>query len=210
MREPRALIVLAGGQSRRMGRDKARLPAGTTTLVERIIVRLSPMVDEVIVAGGSFPDLDGVRVVADDRPGAGPLTGIAAGLRALPGEVGWVVACDLPDVDPRVGELLFGLAADVDAVVPRPKTRPEALCAVYRRRLVPRIEGLLAAGEHRVTALLGQSNVRYVEAAVLRGVDPELRSFRNLNTPPEYRAWLDSVSREAAPGRPDRPSVPGR
>lgn len=188
------MIVLAGGQSRRMGTDKARLPARTTTLVQRIIDRLSPVVDQVIVAGGSFPDLNGVRAVADDRPGAGPLAGIAAGLRALPGEVGWVVACDLPDVDPRVGELLFGLAADVDAAVPRPGTQPEALCAVYRRRLVPRIEGLLAAGEHRVTALLGESNVRYVDAAELRMVDPELRSFRNLNTPEEYRAWLDSIS----------------
>jgi molybdopterin-guanine dinucleotide biosynthesis protein A len=194
MREPRALIVLAGGRSRRMGRDKARLPVGTTILVERIIGRLAPAVDQVIVAGGSFPDLDGVRLVADDEPGAGPLTGIAAGLRALPGEVGWVVACDLPDVDPRVGELLFALAADVDAVVPRPGARPEALCAVYHRRLVPRIERMLAAGEHRVRALLEESRVSYVDAPELRNVDPELRSFRNLNTPEEYRAWLDAVS----------------
>jgi molybdopterin-guanine dinucleotide biosynthesis protein A len=194
MREPRALIVLAGGQSRRMGSDKARLPAGTTTMVERIIDRLSPVVDQVIVAGGSFPDLDAVHRVADGRRGAGPLTGIAAGLRAMRGAVGWVVACDLPDVEPQVGELLFSLALGVDAVVPRPFDRPEALCAVYQRDLVPRIDALLDAGEHRVRTLLEASRVHYVGAEELRAVDPELRSLRNLNTPQEYQAWLESVS----------------
>ena len=189
----RTLIVLAGGQSRRMGQDKAHLPTGAGTLLERIVERLSPLVDQVVVAGGTPPSIPEVRWVADARPGAGPLGGMAAGLAAMSGDLGWTVACDLPDVEPRIGELLFASAHEVDAVVPRLDVRPECLCAVYRGSLAGRILTLLDAGERRVTALLDGIRVRYVEAAELRRVDPELRSFRNLNTPDEYQDWVTSL-----------------
>lgn len=174
-----------------MGRDKAALPAGPGTLLERIVARLSPVVDDVIVAGGPAHAVSRVRWVADARPHAGPLAGIAAGLAAMRGDLGWVVACDLPDVEPAIGELLFQGGRD-DAVVPRLDGRPQGLCAVYRRTLADRILVMLDAGERRVSALLDEVRVRYVDADELRRVDPELRSFRNLNTPEEYRAWVTS------------------
>jgi molybdopterin-guanine dinucleotide biosynthesis protein A len=189
----RTLIILAGGLSRRMGRDKANLPTGAGTLLERIVERLSPVVDEVVVAGGPSLSIPAGRWVPDARSGAGPLAGMAAGLAVLSGDVAWVVACDLPDVEPGVGELLFDSASDVDAVVPRLDGRPECLCAVYRASLAGRILTLLNDGERRVTALLDGIRVRYVEAAELRRVDPELRSFRNLNTPEEYQDWVTSL-----------------
>jgi len=191
--ESRTLIVLAGGQSRRMGQDKAHLPTGAGTLLERIVDRLSPVVDQLIVAGGPALSIPAVRWVPDARPGAGPLAGMAAGLGATSGDLAWIVACDLPDVEPCVGELLFDLAPDVDAVVPRLDRRPECLCAVYRASLAARILTMLDAGDRRVTALLDGIRVRYVEAAELRRVDPELRSFRNLNTPDEYQGWVTSL-----------------
>ena len=86
--------------------------------------------------------------------------------------------------------LLCGLAGEVDAVVPRLDSEPQGVCAVYDRGLAPRIERLLAAGERRLKMLLAASKVRYVTPDELRPVDPELRSFRNINTPAEYRAWL--------------------
>jgi molybdopterin-guanine dinucleotide biosynthesis protein A len=189
----RTLIILAGGQSRRMGRDKARLPSGGGTLLERIVDRLSPVVDQVIVAGGPPVSIPGVRWVPDSRPGSGPLAGMAAGLAAMSGDLAWIVACDLPDLEPRIGELLFASALDVDAVVPRLDATPEGLCAVYRANLAPRMLAMLDAGERRVTALLDGIRVRYIEAADLRPIDPELRSFRNLNTPDEYEAWVTSL-----------------
>jgi molybdopterin-guanine dinucleotide biosynthesis protein A len=189
----RTLIILAGGQSRRMGQDKAHLPTGAGTLLERIVDRLSPVVDEVIVAGGPPLSIPEVRWVPDARPSAGPLAGMAAGLAALGGDLGWIVACDLPDVEPRIGDLLFASATDVDAVVPRLDGRPECLCAVYRASLAGRILTMLDAGDRRVTSLLDGIRVRYVEAAELRRVDPDLRSFRNLNTPDEYQGWVTSL-----------------
>ena len=186
-----SLVILAGGLSRRMGRDKASLPAGDETLIEHLARRLAPVVDETIVAGGSDrPALLGVRMVDDLYPGMGPLAGIHAGLRAARSPRVWVVGCDLPDVDPALAPLLLGLAGDVDAVVPRIDSEPQGVCAIYDRALERRIDDLLASGERRVKMLLAASNVRYVTAEELRVVDPELRSLRNINTPADYQAWL--------------------
>ena len=191
MRGGCSLVILAGGLSRRMGRDKAALPAGEGTLIEHLARRLAPVVDETIIAGGSAGrTLAGVTGVDDRYPGLGPLAGIHAGLLAARFPLVWVVGCDLPDVDPGLAALLCGLAGDVDAVVPRVDSEPQGVCAVYDRALAPRIDRLLAAGERRVKMLLAASKVRYVTPEELRAVDPELRSFRNINTPADYRAWI--------------------
>jgi molybdenum cofactor guanylyltransferase len=191
MRGGCSLVILAGGLSRRMGRDKASLPAGDGTLIEHLARRLAPVVDETIVAGGSGrPTLSGVRMVEDRYPGLGPLAGIHAGLAAARYAHVWVVGCDLPDADPALAHLFLGLAAGYDAVVPRIDAEPQGVCALYDPALASRIDGLLASGERRVKALLAASNVRYVTPEELRTVDPELRSFRNINTPADYEAWL--------------------
>jgi molybdopterin-guanine dinucleotide biosynthesis protein A len=191
MRSGCSLVILAGGLSRRMGRDKGTLPAGDGTLIEHLARRLGPVVDETIVAGGSLAaSLDGVRVVADHQPGLGPLAGILAGLAAANHRHVWVVGCDLPDVEPALGGLLLALAGEYEAVVPRPDLEPEGVCALYLRELAPRIAALLEAGERSIKSLLDRSAVRYVASDELRTVDPALRSFRNINTPADYQDWL--------------------
>ncbi len=129
--------------------------------------------------------------MVDDRyPGLGPLAGMHAGFRAARYPYVWVVGCDLPDVDPGLAFMLLGLAGDYDAVVPRIDGEPQGVCAVCDRALASRVEGLLEDGDRRVKSLLAASNVRYVTPEELRVVDPELRSFRNINTPADYHAWL--------------------
>lgn len=191
MRSGCSLVILAGGLSRRMGHDKASLPAGNGTLIEHLARRLAPVVDEIIIAGGS-PRLsvEGARVVADHRSGLGPLAGMLAGFAVAKNPHVWVVGCDLPDVEPALGGLLGALAADYEVVVPRPEGEPEGVCALYARALVPRIEALLRSGQRSVRSLLACSTVRYVAPDELRTVDPQLRSFRNLNTPADYQDWL--------------------
>src|SRR2546423_4268073 len=191
MRSGCSLVILAGGLSRRMGRDKAALPAGGGTLVEHLARRLAPVVDEIIIAGGSAePRLDGVRLAADRDAGLGPLAGMHAGLMAARHPYAFVVGCDLPDVEPAVVTLLRGLAGTYEAVVPRADREPESVCALYARTLASRIEDLLEAGERSIKTLLATTNVRYVGREELFAVDPGLRSFRNLNTPADYRAWV--------------------
>jgi molybdopterin-guanine dinucleotide biosynthesis protein A len=101
-----------------------------------------------------------------------------------------VVGCDLPDVEPALGGLLLALAGDYEAVVPRPDLEPMGVCALYVRELAPRIATLLESGERSVKSLLDRSSVRYVASDELRAADPELRSFRNINTPSDYEDWL--------------------
>ncbi len=177
-----------------MGQDKALLPVGRGTLLAHVVSRLAPTVDEVIVAGARQVDPGlPARWVADRTPGAGPLAGMAAGLKAARHPYAWVVACDLPQVEPRLADLLFDAAQGFDAAVPRPDQDPEGVCAVYRTGLVARIEELLAVGRASVLSLLERSTVRYLDAQVLRDVDPGLGSFRNLNTPEDYERWLSSL-----------------
>jgi len=184
-------VILAGGHSRRMGHDKATLPAGDGTLIEHLARRLAPVVAETIIAGGSQrPPFEGAHVVPDEQPGLGPLAGMLAGLTAAKERHVWVVGCDLPDVEPALGGLLRALAGDYEAVVPCPEQEPEGVCALYVRELAPRIEALLEAGERSIKSLLECSRVRYVGPDELRAVDPELRSFRNINTPADYEGWL--------------------
>lgn len=188
---PCTLLILAGGKSRRMGRDKATLPAGATTLTEHIAARLAATVDETLVAAGHHDAIGTLETVADQVPGGGPLRGMQAGLTAANHPLVWVVACDLPDVQPALLAILAAAADGVDAVVPIVAGEPQGVCALYRRASVlPVVERLLQQGRHSVKSLLGEINVRYLPEAELRPVDPELRSFRNLNTPADYEAWL--------------------
>lgn len=188
-----SLVILAGGRSRRMGRDKAALPAGDGTMVEHLARRLGPAADEIIVATGSNQPaltLDGIQQVIDCYPGAGPLAGMHAGFLAAHQPWVWVVGCDLPDVEPALGRFLLDLAPGFEAVVPKPNGEPEGVCALYDRNLALAIQSQLEAGEHSLKALMARSRVRLVPASALRTVDPELRSFRNVNTTADYEAWL--------------------
>jgi molybdopterin-guanine dinucleotide biosynthesis protein A len=176
-----------------MGKDKATLSAAGQSLTERIIERLSPVVDEVIVAVGAR-DLElGVgRSVHDHFSGVGPLAGIHAGLRAAAFDHAWVVACDYPDVDPGIGRQLLRVVNGFDAAVPLVEGRAQGVCAVYSVRVIAVVERLIASGQRSVAALLESCRVRYLDEAALRQVDPQLASFRNLNTPADYEDWVRS------------------
>lgn len=185
------LVILAGGASRRMGRDKALLPAGDGGMAERLLRRLGPVVDEVIIAGGSAAP-DGARHVADRHAGRGPLAGMQAAFDVAAHPCVWVVACDLPDVESAMLGLLQSHSEGVDAVVPIVAGEVQGLCALYRRDVGAQIGRLLESNESSVKALLHAITTRYLDEAALRRVDPELRSFRNINTPADYEAWLRS------------------
>lgn len=192
-----SLVILAGGRSRRMGRDKAALPVGDQTMLAHLASRLRPAVDEVIVVGAPVRAMAGVRLTRDRYRGLGPLAGIHAGLLAAGRPRVWVVGCDLPDAEPALGRLLLGFADGYEAVVPCIDGEPQGVCALYERSLAPRIAAALEAGERSVKRLLRDFRVRYLSAEEVRAADPGLRSFRNLNTPADYQAWL-----QASRGRP--------
>jgi molybdopterin-guanine dinucleotide biosynthesis protein A len=197
----RAAVVLCGGHSRRMGRDKAWLPFGEVTLLERVVGRVAPLVDECVVvarAGQQVPG--GFDVVRDPPGGEGPLAGIVSGLASVRAERVFVTACDAPLLVPAVVERLFSLSADVDVVVPRIGRHHMVLTAVYARSLLPSAEALLAARRLRPFYLLEHARVRIIGEDDLRDVDPDLDSLRDCDTPEAYE---DALKRAgfAAPSR---------
>lgn len=198
-------IVLAGGQSRRMGQDKAGLPFGEASLVAWVVGRVGPACAEVIVVArdtGDCPDC-GARVIGDRWPGWGPLGGLATGLHAITTPYAAVVACDLPFVEPGLLLGLAGLAPDWDAIVPQIGGRAQPLCAIYRATVGQVAEAVLSRGGRALHDLLVPPDlrVRYVPEGMLREWDPALRSFENINTPEEYeraKALLSGGPQSAA------------
>ena len=189
-----AAIILAGGESRRMGRNKAFLDLGGLPLLGHVLRTLSPVCGEVLVVARdpeAYPGV-GVRVVGDLVPGAGPLGGLYTGLRASADAVNFCVACDMPLVRAEVVRRLLGMLAGHDAVVPVLPApgggeRPEPLHAVYHRRVAAEAEARLRRGPASLRSLLRGLEVRWVRAHEIRSLDPRLDSFRNVNTPEEYR-----------------------
>lgn len=190
-------ILLAGGQSRRMGQEKALLDWHGEPLLHFMVRRLQAVCSGVLVVTNS-PAVRAralVPTIPDERPGDGPLAGIQAGLRASPAEYNLIVACDMPLIQPALVAYLGRLAPGYDAVVPRRRAGWEPLCAVYAQRCLPVIDAQLERDGRKVDHLFPALRVRAVSEEELRAVDPTLQSFRNLNTPEEY-AELLAVTKE--------------
>lgn len=187
-----ALVLLAGGESRRMGRPKALLPVGGTTLAGWQVQRLQGAFAETLVAtapASPLPvSLEPLRVV-DGWPGAGPLAGLEAGLRAISRDWAFCLACDLPLVTLEVAGRLALAAAGHEAAVPRAGGRAHPTCAVYARGAAPHLRRALEGGERRLTVVAAQLDVVWVE-------DIEEHLLTNLNTP----ADLERLRRRVGAG----------
>jgi len=181
----RSALVLCGGESLRMGRDKATLPFAGEALVARVSRLVSQAVDEVVWVARPGQDLPATTatVVRDAEEGLGPLSALAAGLRAVSGDLVFVTACDTPLLRPAVAARLFDLAGAHDACVPVLGGVAMTLCAVYRRTVADEAERLVAARQLAVRGLLDRVNVKRVDAAAFRDIDPQLDSFLSCDTP---------------------------
>lgn len=208
-----SLVINAGGQSRRMGQDKALLtvPTNQQPLLAHIMLRLHNLpIDQMIVVSNHLratpmPALAApVIFVPDVYPGAGALGGIATGLQWCK-DWGVFVACDMPLVRWRVFEFLCKLASEQtaegencwDAVVPQIDGYAQPLHALYQRRVLPAMQKRLAAGELRATSFLDDVRVRWVSETELRPLDPDFHSFFNANTPEEWQTALGWLANEA-------------
>ncbi len=181
------VVILAGGQSRRMGRDKLRLTLGGETLLARALRRWGEVFPRVLVSVAGperFPEL-GERRVFDRFPGAGPLAGLHAGLLAA-GEDVFLTGADMPFSSPEKALELASLCGEAEAcVLTDEKGRWEPLFGYYRPSVLPKTEELLTAGRRSMGALLGSVRLREVFLAEL-GEKPDSPLARNVNVPEDY------------------------
>lgn len=178
-------FILAGGRSSRMGQDKSLLPVDGGSLVERISNVLSGLVVSVGIVGGSEAHRQrGMRVIADDFPGYGPVGGILTALRSSRSEWNLVVACDMPAL--TVGflkELMASRTEDVACVVPRtPDGRMHPLCALYHRSAKPVFESEILRGTRKLTQVVQLLPFREVLAG-------DASVLQNLNTPQDWQCF---------------------
>ncbi|MCS6860842.1 MAG: molybdenum cofactor guanylyltransferase [Abditibacteriales bacterium] len=180
-------VVLAGGKSSRMGREKALLRWQGQPLVRRVVEVLQEVFPTVRVVTPSeeVAKAAGVPSLSDRFPERGPLGGIHAALAAV-GDC-FVCATDMPFLKADFIQYLCSLAEGWDVVVPRVANRPETLHAIYRATCLTIIERQLTEGVNKVAAFFPLVRVRFVEEAECRRFDAALRMFVNVNTPDEYR-----------------------
>lgn len=187
-------FVLAGGQSTRMGVDKARIEIAGTPLLLRAVNLLKAHVDSVTVLGPPERyEFIEESTVPDSRPGKGPLAAILTGLEHLAGEWGIFLAGDLPLLDGRFIELLIRRTAtnDSDAVVPRTSRGWQPLCAAYRRTSARHIREALEQGEMGIIQVLPRLRVDVIAPGDLALVGVDETIFENLNYPEDWQRISD-------------------
>ena len=182
-----AAIILAGGRSTRLGRDKASEVLLGRPMLQHVIDRVQALVAEIVVVRAReqlLPDVASaapLRVAEDDFESRGPLGGIYSGLMATAADRSLVVACDMPLLSRPLLEEMVRRSAGCDVVMPV-LAYPEPLHAVYSRDCIAPIRERIEAGQLKITNFLGAVGVCYVREEECRALDPDLRSFTNTNT----------------------------
>jgi len=184
------LLVLAGGDSRRMGRPKAWIEVGDTVLLRYVVERLAPAFSEVVVSFGEpeqMQQLVPYRVVFDRKRDAGPLAGLEAGLMAARHDVLFAVACDMPYVTQTTAQLAVAAARNSDAAIARHDGLFEPVCGAYRKTALPAIVGALDAGNYTAHDVAQSLDVTWLE-----GLDSA--EFESLNTPADLERFHAAFS----------------
>ncbi|MGI9016834.1 MAG: molybdenum cofactor guanylyltransferase [Euzebya sp.] len=183
-------IVLAGGASRRMGRDKALIRLRGERLVDRAVSRLQQVCDDVIVASGhrTIPGLEVNQV--RDAVGVGPLAGLTAGLTRVNHELAFVIAVDLPEASPSLLQQLALLWTGEAAVIPSACGRAQPLHAVWSASAAIGLDALLAEGHHSVIAAAQSLGATFLTQEQTRELTRDDRWAVNVNEPADLHRYF--------------------
>ena len=190
----RSAIVLAGGFSSRFGQDKGALELNGKPLIKHVIEAVKSVVSEIVVVTNSQERADnygkivgrGAKFAIDIEEAKGPLMGALTGFVSAQGKYSLLLPFDLPFVSRSVLELLFELCHGRSAVIPRwPNQQIEPLHAVYHTQTaLEAAKKAVGEGRLNVRAMIeNMRGVRYVSTLVIQELDPEFRTFFNVNTP---------------------------
>jgi len=172
-----------------MGRDKASLQITGVSLLDRAARLLAPLVADVtLIASPERYAHTGLRIVPDDRPGLGPLGGIATALRISSSPWNLIVGSDLPYLNAPFLDFLIRRAIEsrADALLPETVRGPEPLCAVYTRRCLPSIEAAIQQNDLKITNSLASCKLETLPESQWKEFDSDGRLFKNMNSPADY------------------------
>lgn len=185
------VCIQAGGQSSRMGEDKALKTFLGNPLIQRVVERLSPVADELILTTNRPDDYAFLKLplVSDLKPGRGALGGLYTAIASASNPIVAVVACDMPFANARVLEAATRLMVEeeADVVIAKGEEGYEPLHAIYRRETcLPAIEAAIDADMWKVVAWFPQVKVRVLTSDEIKRYDPSGLAFWNVNTPEEF------------------------
>ncbi|HEX2991014.1 MAG TPA: molybdenum cofactor guanylyltransferase [Anaerolineales bacterium] len=185
------VCIQAGGRSSRMGEDKALKPFLGRPLIQRVVDRLSPVADEVIVTTNRPEDYAflGLRLLPDLKPDRGPLGGLYTAIASASHPLVAVVACDMPFASALLIEASARLMdrEEADVIIARTEEGYEPFHALYRRETcLPAIEAAIQADQWKVIAWFPHVKVRILTTDEIQQYDPAGLAFWNVNTPEEF------------------------
>jgi molybdopterin-guanine dinucleotide biosynthesis protein A len=185
------VVIQAGGMSSRMGEDKALKPFLGRPLIQRVIDRVMPIADELIVTTNRPADYKflNLRLVSDLRPGRGALGGLYTAIVSATSPLVAVVACDMPFASPKLfeGARKLMVEEEVDIVIGKTDEGYEPIHALYRRETcLPAIESAIDADQWKVISWFSKVKVRALTPEEVKLLDPSGLCFWNLNTPEEF------------------------
>ncbi len=186
-------IILAGGKSTRYGRNKAFVDIDGLSLIERVI-RVMDSIFQHLILITNTPDeyaYLGLPMHEDLIKGLGPIGGIYTGLSKITDDAGFFVACDMPFLNKELIQYMIESRGLFDVVVPRVSGMVEALHALYRRGCLPTVKRQIDSRQYQTLRIFDKVSTRYVEEDEIRSLDPDLRSFININRPQELRRLED-------------------
>ncbi|KAA3648360.1 MAG: molybdenum cofactor guanylyltransferase [Chloroflexi bacterium] len=182
-----SIVLQAGGKSSRMGQDKGLLDFGGVSLAQFILEQVDGLGAETIIISNQPEAYQqfGLPVYPDVYPDIGALGGLYSAIYHAKFEYCLLLACDMPFVSRPLVEHLISLAPDYDAVIPRlePKEFAEPFRAVYKKSCLKPIEGAIKSGQRRVISFFDEVDIRFVDQPEIESIDPQGRSFFNINTP---------------------------
>ena len=197
------IVIQAGGQSARMGEDKALKKFLGRPLIQHVIDRVAPIADEIIVTTNRPDDYTflGLRLVPDLKPGRGALGGLYTAIASAAHPLVAVVACDMPFASRELfaGAIKLIDVENADVVIAKTDGGYEPFHALYRRETcLPAIESAIEADQWKVISWFPQVKVRVLSPAEIKSLDPSGLCFNNLNTPEEFAQAEEASKRSNA------------
>jgi molybdopterin-guanine dinucleotide biosynthesis protein A len=192
----KAALILAGGNAKRFHRKrKAFITLKGKPLLQWVIECVAPCVDTIFLSGNEDLASFGYTVVQDVQSGLGPLAGFHAGISAIGTEYTFVAGCDMPFIEPALVHHLFKRASGYSCCLPRKDEFIEPLCCVYNTEDVKKcIHTVVTNGKRRIWDLIQcLPNPQYISFEEVKTIDPDLLSFRNVNTPEDLKAAEDII-----------------
>ena len=182
-------VILAGGKSSRMGKDKCLLPLNGVPMIQHIYSQLVPYFKEILVATNNrkFFDFLDIKIVNDHETCRGPLAGISAGLEASKYDINFIVACDIPDIDIRTVCMMINEVEGYDGVIPTTKGGYlEPMFAIYRKSMLPAVRQTLLCGENKIMKVFPYCKIKYMNLG-------KADWLKNLNTEDDYTKYISEL-----------------